>query len=146
MPSTPPPASPTQSFLRAGGQPPAEDSGGGGSKMLALGLPFPSTESPHSKSLGQTQQEQVQLLQTQEQEVWGMVPTPCGGQLAPTKQGVHQEIAQCGAQDGPQEDPGIVGHDSQHHQVAQHHLHHVEQRLPNVVPKPPVGEDGKPHQ
>lgn len=73
------------------------------------------------------------------------VPPPRGA-LAPAEQGVHHEIAQRGACDGPQEDPGVVGHDGQHHHVAQHHLHHVEQRLAHVEPKPPGRGDGKCHQ
>lgn len=67
---------------------------------------------------------------------------PPRGALAPAQQGVHHEVAQGGARDGPQEDPGVVGHDSQHHHIAQHHLHHVEQRLAHVEPKPPGEEMG----
>lgn len=71
---------------------------------------------------------------------------PGQGALAPAQHGVHQEIAQRGASDGPQEDPAVVGHDSQHHHIAQHHLQHVEQRLAHVEPKPPGEGDGKCHQ
>ena len=39
------------------------------------------------------------------------------------------EVSQDGAEDDPQEDPGVVGHDAEHQHVAQSHLENMKHRL-----------------
>lgn len=111
------------------------------------GSPAPArpwgSASHRARGQGQSQQSDSSYSR-QRSRRWDTCATSMGA-LAPAEQGVHQEIAQRGACDGPQEDPGVVGHDSQHHHVAQHHLQHMEQRLGHVEPEPPGEKGGKCH-
>lgn len=49
-----------------------------------------------------------------------------------TQQRKRDEITEDRSCDDPEEDPGVVGHDTQHQHVAQRHLQDVEDRLDTV--------------
>lgn len=50
----------------------------------------------------------------------------------PIQEGKRDEVAEDGADDDAEEDPGVVGHDAEHQHVAQSDLHDVEQRLDDM--------------
>lgn len=58
-------------------------------------------------------------------------------QLSHVEKWVGQVVAHTGAQDHAEENPGVVGHNRQHHEVAHDHLSDMEQRLAEVTQKPP---------
>lgn len=51
---------------------------------------------------------------------------------APIQEWERDEISEAGARYYREEDPGVVGHDTEHQHVAQGHLQKVEERLSGV--------------